>query len=151
MYLHLYYLPVDCELSRNLLVDPSWRQVGHPCSIWLNVVGAFLDFSTQMQEVFNLHSNHWTIFIIYYKLPKKTKSFHWLWTCSEWIWKQFSLNETYIVIAYVWHYSSHAFSQPCFSIWQNIGAVTRSFLFELFTFWSCSLYHGSINHFPYYM
>jgi len=31
LYFWLYYWPVDCELSRNLPVDPSWRQVGHPC------------------------------------------------------------------------------------------------------------------------
>ena len=30
LYLWLYYRPVDRELSRNFLVDPSRRQVGHP-------------------------------------------------------------------------------------------------------------------------
>jgi len=28
-YLWLYYRPVDRELSRNFLVDPNRRQVGH--------------------------------------------------------------------------------------------------------------------------
>jgi len=31
LYLWLYYRPVDRELSRNFLVDPSRRQVGHIC------------------------------------------------------------------------------------------------------------------------
>jgi len=30
LYLWLYYQLVDRELSRNFLVDPSQRQVGHP-------------------------------------------------------------------------------------------------------------------------
>jgi len=28
----LCYRPVDREISRNFLVDPSQRQVGHPCN-----------------------------------------------------------------------------------------------------------------------
>jgi len=31
LYLWLYYRPVDRELLRNFLVDPSRRQVGRPC------------------------------------------------------------------------------------------------------------------------
>ena len=30
LHLWLYFRPVNCELARNFLVDPSWRQVGHP-------------------------------------------------------------------------------------------------------------------------
>jgi len=32
LYLWLYYRQVDHKLSRNFLVNPSWRQVGHPCN-----------------------------------------------------------------------------------------------------------------------
>ena len=31
LYLWLYNRLVDRELSKNFLVDPSQRQVGHPC------------------------------------------------------------------------------------------------------------------------
>jgi len=53
-YLWLYHRPVDRELSRNFLVDPSRRQVGHPrhnlttCSYFDN-----LEFDILMQLVFS--------------------------------------------------------------------------------------------------
>jgi len=30
LHLWLHYRPIDSELPRNFLLDPSWRQVGHP-------------------------------------------------------------------------------------------------------------------------
>ena len=38
LYLWLYYRLVDCELSRNFLVDPSQRQVSHPFTTELQTI-----------------------------------------------------------------------------------------------------------------
>ena len=37
LYLWIYYQPVNHKLPRNFLVDPSWRQVGHPWYIMLTL------------------------------------------------------------------------------------------------------------------
>jgi len=63
-YLCLYYRPVDRELSRNFLVDPSRRQVGHPCfRLYLSVLADSREYWRQPQCSYSDHIEclkHWS-------------------------------------------------------------------------------------------